>query len=154
MTAEPSTPRREPVEIPTDMLAFNRALIEEFRATGGQLSGRMAGRSLLLLTTTGARSGQPRTTVLGYGRDGDRYAVIASGNAAPAHPAWYRNLLANPVATVEIGAETVEVRAETATAPERERLASVLPWLESQQKLTSREIPVVVLTPRPRGGAH
>ena len=137
---------REPVPIPADMLAFNRTLIAEYRANAGQLSGRMAGRSLLLLTTTGARSVQPRTTVLGFGIQGTDYIVIASGNGAPDHPAWYVNLLANPVATVEVNANKFETRARTAEAHERERLGAVVPWLESQQKLTNREIPIVVLS--------
>jgi deazaflavin-dependent oxidoreductase (nitroreductase family) len=127
------------------MKAFNRALIEEFRANHGQLSGPMAGRSLMILTTTGARTGQPRTVVLGYGRRGDRYVVIASGNAAPSDPAWYRNLQAHPIATVEVGAERFEARVSTADSGERDQLAAAVPWLESQQKLTSRRIPIVVL---------
>lgn len=127
------------------MKAFNRALIEEWRANDGRLSGPMAGRSLILLTTTGARSGEPRTTVLGFGRHGDRLVAIASNNGAPAHPAWYVNLLANPTATVELGAEMFEVRARTASPDEREEFAKAVPYLESQQKLTKREIPIVVL---------
>jgi len=138
---------RGPVSMPSDMRAFNRAIIAEFRANGGQLSGPMAGRSLLLLTTTGARSGQPRTTVLGYGRDGDRFVVIASDNGAPSHPAWYRNLLADPNATVELGADTIPVRAATAPADAREHLAAAVPWYRSQQELTTREIPLVILQP-------
>lgn len=128
------------------MLAFNRALIAEFRANGGQLSGPMAGRSLLLLTTTGARSGQPRTTVVGYGMDGGDYVAVASNNGAHAHPAWYVNLQATPTATVEVGAEKFEVRSRTASPQERERLGRAVSWLESQQKLTGREIPIVVLS--------
>lgn len=127
------------------MKAFNRVLIAEHRANAGKLSGPMAGRSVLLLTTTGARSGQPRTAVLGYGRDGDRYVVIASNNGAPVPPAWFLNLLANPVATVEVGADRLEVRASTAKPDERDHLANAVPYLESQQKLTSREIPLVIL---------
>jgi hypothetical protein len=95
--AEQSSPR--PQDPSTDTLAFNRKLIEEFRANRGQLSGNMAGRSLLLLTTTGARSRQPRTAVMGFRQDGDRYVVIASGNGAPSHPAWYCNVQANPKLT-------------------------------------------------------
>lgn len=129
------------------MLAFNRKLVEEYRATGGKLSGPMAGRTLLLLNTTGATSGRPRTAVLGYGKDGDRYVVIASNNAAPAPPAWYRNLQAHPTATLEVGSETFTVRASTAGPQERGRLAALVPWLESQQAKAGREIPIVVLTP-------
>lgn len=127
------------------MKAFNRALIAEHRTNAGKLSGPMAGRSVLLLTTTGARSGQPRTTVVGYGRAGEKYVVIASNNGAPAHPAWYLNRLANPVATAEVGPERFEVRASTAAPDERDGLGTAVPYLESQQKLTSREIPLVIL---------
>src|ERR1700680_743561 len=136
---------RKPPSIPSDMKAFNRALIAEHRANAGKLSGPMAGRRVLLLTTSGARSGQPRTTVLGYGRAGEKYIVIASNNGAPAHPAWYLNLVANPAATVEVGPEKCEVRANTARPGDRDELAKTVPYLESQQKLTSREIPLVIL---------
>lgn len=132
-------------QIPTDMKAFNRKLIEEWRANGGQLSGRMAGRNLIILTTTGVKSGEPRAIVLGFGRQGDRLVVIASNNGAPADPAWYRNLQAAPTATVELGEEMFDVRARTSSPEEREELAKVVPYLESQQKLTKREIPIVVL---------
>ena len=127
------------------MNEFNRKLISDFRATGGRMSGPMAGRSLLLLTTTGARSGEARTTVLGYGRKGERYVVIASNNGAPAHPAWYHNLLADPHATVEVGPEKFAVRARTAEPRERDDLARTVPYLAQQQGLTNREIPLVVL---------
>lgn len=137
--------QRKPPVIPTDMKAFNRAVIAEHRANAGKLSGPMAGRTVLLLTTTGARSGQPRTTVLGYGRSGDRYVVIASNNGAPSHPAWYLNLLANPTATVEVGPEKFEAHASTARPEERDELAKAVPYLESQQKLTERQIPLVIL---------
>jgi deazaflavin-dependent oxidoreductase (nitroreductase family) len=135
----------KPPAIPSDMKAFNQAVIAEHRANAGKLSGPMAGRTILLLTTTGARSGQPRTTVTGYGRSGDRYIVIASNNGAPTHPSWYLNLLANPDATVEVGPEKFVVRASTARPDERAELAKTVPYLESQQKLTDREIPLVIL---------
>ncbi|HJW49415.1 MAG TPA: nitroreductase/quinone reductase family protein [Candidatus Limnocylindria bacterium] len=131
--------------IPTDMKAFNRALIEEWRANNGRLSGRMAGRSLILLTTTGARSGEPRTVVLAFGRHGDSIVAIASNNGARAHPAWYVNLLKRPTATVELGPDRFEVRARTAKPEERAALAKAVPYLQSQQQLTEREIPIVVL---------
>jgi deazaflavin-dependent oxidoreductase (nitroreductase family) len=127
------------------MKAFNRALIEEWRANNGQLSGQMAGRNLILLTTTGARSGAPHTVVLGFGRHGDSIVAIASNNGATAHPAWYFNLLARPTATVELGPDKFEVRARTAKPEERALLAKAVPYLERQQQLTEREIPIVVL---------
>ncbi len=135
---------RRPV-IPQDMKAFNRAIVQEWRANAGRLSGPMAGRNLILLTTTGARSGQPRTIVVGFGRNGDNLVAIASNNGAPAHPAWYLNLLADPVATVELGADKFDIRARPARPDEREELAKAVPYLESQQQLTEREIPLVIL---------
>ena len=105
----------------------------------------MAGRGLLILTTTGARSGEPRSVVLGFGRHGDRLVVIASNNGAPRAPAWYHNLLANPNATIEIaGPERFDVRAGTAGSEERDELVKALPYLKQQQSLTAREIPIVV----------
>ncbi len=127
------------------MRALNRQIIQEFRATKGQLSGRMAGRQLMLLTTTGARSGEPRTAVVGYRKSGDIFVVIASDNGAAANPAWYVNLLANPNATVEVGPEKLNVRARTVKGKERDRLAKLVEYLEPQQKLTARKIPVVAL---------
>jgi deazaflavin-dependent oxidoreductase (nitroreductase family) len=137
--------RPRKVEIPRDMRAFNKAVIAEHRANGGKLSGPMEGRTVLLLTTTGRRSGEQRTIVLGYGRHGDRLVVIASNNGAPSAPAWYHNLLADPNATVELGPEKFNVRATTAMPDERDEVAKVVPYLVSQQKLTTREIPLVVL---------
>jgi deazaflavin-dependent oxidoreductase (nitroreductase family) len=136
---------RKPPAIPTDMKAFNEKVIKEFRANHGELSGPMAGRTVLLLTTTGARSGKERTTVLGFGRTGDRLVVIASNNGAPSAPDWYHNLLANPIATVEAGPDKFKVRAVTARPEEREELAKAVPYLKQQQTLTEREIPIVVL---------
>ena len=143
-----SSQRKSAAQVPQDINAFNRKVIEEHRANRGQLSGMMAGRHVLLLTTTGARSGQPRTTVLGYGKDGDRLVVVASGNGAPEHPLWYRNLLKNPDATVEVGAEKFEARARTARPDERDRLTALVPYVKTEQEKTSREIPIVVLEPR------
>jgi deazaflavin-dependent oxidoreductase (nitroreductase family) len=133
------------VQMPQDMRAFNEALIAEFRANGGKLSGRLANSSLLLLTTTGARSGQPRVTPLGYVRDGERYAVIAANAGAPRHPDWYHNLLAHPRVVVEVGAERFEATARDATGTERERLIAAISYFAAQQAKTTREIPVVVL---------
>ena len=138
------TPRKAPA-IPADMKAFNAKLIADFRANHGQFTGDMAGRGLLILTTTGARSGEHRSVVIGYGRHGDRLVVIASANGAPKAPAWYHNLLANSTATVELaGPERYEVRASTAKPEEREELAKAVPYLDQQQSLTKREIPIVV----------
>lgn len=137
--------RSKPLQIPNDMAAFNHTVIADFRKTAGKMSGQMAGRSILLLTTKGARTGEPRTTVLGYGRHDDRYVVIASNNGAPRAPAWYHNLRAHPQATVERGPDKFEVHATTATAEERDDVAKAMPYLAGQQKLTSRELPLVLL---------
>jgi len=131
-------------QIPSDMTAFNRKVIEDFRANQGKLTGPLAGRTLILLTTTGAKSGKERTAVLGFGKDGDRYVVIASNNGAPSHPAWYQNLLARPIATLEVGPDKFKVRARTAGPEEREKLKLLVPYIEQQQILTKREIPIVV----------
>jgi len=140
---EPSA-RKAPV-IPSDMKAFNAKLIADFHANHGQFTGDMAGRGLMILTTTGVRSGEPRSVVLGYGRHGDRLVVIASNNGAPTAPRWYHNLLANPHAIVEVaGPERFEVRANTAGPDERDEIAKALPYLKQQQSLTTRELPIVV----------
>jgi deazaflavin-dependent oxidoreductase (nitroreductase family) len=136
-------PRKAPV-IPPDMKAFNAKLIADFRANHGQFTGDMAGRGLLILTTTGARSGEPHSVVLGYGRHGDGLLAIASNNGAPTAPAWYHNLLAKSTATIELaGPERFEVRATTAGPEQRDELARALPYLAQQQGLTTREIPIV-----------
>jgi deazaflavin-dependent oxidoreductase (nitroreductase family) len=139
-------PARKAPVIPADMKAFNEKLIAEFRANHGQFSGDMAGRSLLILTTSGARSGKPRSVVLGYGQHGDQIVVLASDNGAPSAPDWYHNLLADPTATVELaGPDRFQVRATTVPSDQREEFGKATPYLAQQQSLTKREIPVVVL---------
>jgi deazaflavin-dependent oxidoreductase (nitroreductase family) len=130
---------------------FNQNVIDQFRANNGTIiEGPFKGRSLLLLTTTGARSGQPRVNPLAYTRDGDRYVVIASKGGAPTNPDWYHNLLTNPVVTVEVGRERFQARASVAEGAERDRLfdaqARVMPGFAEYQRNTTRRIPVVVLT--------
>lgn len=132
-------------QVPSDINAFNEKLIAEFRANHGNLTGQMAGRQVLLLTTTGARSFMPRTVVIGYRPYGDKLAVIASANGAEKNPAWLHNLRANPVATVEVGPASYQVKAKVAAPEERPELAKVVEYLERQQALTRREIPIVVL---------
>lgn len=126
------------------MKVFNQKLIEEFRAGRGHLSGPIAGSKILLLTTTGARSGEPRTVVIGYRPDEDRYLAIASNNGNDVAPAWYHNLLKDPIATIELGPDRFHVRARSAKADERPRLAAKIDYFEGQQALTSREIPIVI----------
>jgi len=136
---------RQRPQIPQDMKAFNEKLIADFRANHGTLTGPMAGREPLLLTTTGVRTGKQRTVVVGYRKYGDGYAVIASNNGADNAPFWYHNLMAKPTATVEVGAEKFEARARVARADERPELAKKIDYYERQQALTEREIPIVVL---------
>lgn len=131
---------------PTD---FNRQIIDEFRANKGETSGPFKGRLLLLLTTTGAKTGQSRTTPLVYSRDGNRVVIIASKGGAPTHPAWYLNLVAHPEVTLEVGAEKFKARASVVEGAERDRLyaqhAAAMPAFNEYQQKTKRRIPVVVL---------
>ena len=129
------------------MKEFNRKLIEEFRSNNGQLSGPLAGRQIMLLTTKGARTGQDRTVVIGYRPAGDKLVVIASANGAPADPSWYRNLQAHPHATAEVGDKKFQVHPRTTDGAEREHMGALVDYLEGEQKKTSRKIPVVVLEP-------
>ena len=129
-----------------DWDAFNRDVIVEFRANGGEVAGRKY--PLILLTTTGAKSGLPRTNPLNYSTDGDRIIVIASKAAAPTHPDWYHNLVAHPEAMIEIGSEKFPVRARAAEGEERERLfnaqAALMPFFAEYQQTTARQIPVII----------
>ena len=128
---------------------WNQKIIDEFRANGGEVGGQFAGAPLLLLTTTGAKSGQKHTTPVMYLADGDRLVVFASKAGAPTDPDWYRNLLAHPRATVEVGPETFEVDAESAGREERDRLYAIqserYPGFAEYQEKTTRVIPVVLL---------
>jgi deazaflavin-dependent oxidoreductase (nitroreductase family) len=121
--------------------------IERFRKNGGIVKGRHF--PLLLLTTTGRRSGEPRVNPLNFSIDGDRVVVIASKGGSATHPAWYLNLVANPEVTIELGSETFRARASTAEEPERTRLfdqqAAEMSFFDSYRKrVTARDIPVVV----------
>jgi deazaflavin-dependent oxidoreductase (nitroreductase family) len=128
---------------------FNQAVIEEFRANEGRVGGPFEGAPVLLLTSTGARSGEQRTTPVVYLRDGDRMVIFASKGGAPTNPAWYHNLRANPAATVEVGNETTGVNAVVTEGEERERLfdrqAELFPQFADYARKTTREIPVVAL---------
>ncbi|HEX3271604.1 MAG TPA: nitroreductase family deazaflavin-dependent oxidoreductase [Ktedonobacterales bacterium] len=138
-----------------NMREYNARLIEEYRANGGKLSGQLANSQILLLTTTGAKTGQERVTPMGYRLDGDRIIVIAADAGADKHPDWYYNLLAHPDVIVELGAERFPARAVIASAAERERLikANVVPYFPAQQEKTSREIPFVFLDRSTEAGA-
>jgi deazaflavin-dependent oxidoreductase (nitroreductase family) len=133
----------------SDFHAFNEALIDEFRSNGGQVTGMFAGAPLVLITTTGAKSGKRRTTPIVHTNDGDNVVIIASKGGAPTSPDWYHNLVANPDVTVELPNEKFEARARVAQGDERDRLyraqADLMPNFDEYQKATTREIPVVVL---------
>jgi deazaflavin-dependent oxidoreductase (nitroreductase family) len=131
---------------------FGAEHVRVYRETAGARGYHWRGTTILLLTTHGRTSGQPRTTPLIHRTDGERWIVVASKGGAPAHPSWYENLLADPEATIEVLAETVPVLASTAEGEERARLwslmAEVWPAYDDYQAKTDREIPVAVLTRR------
>ncbi len=131
---------------------FNRAIIAEFRANGGRVGGPFEGAPLLLLTSTGAKSNEQRTTPVVYLRDGERMVIFASKAGAPTHPAWYHNLRAHPAASVEVGTETVAVEAVEITGEEREELfarqAAAMPQFNEYAQKTDRLIPVIALQRR------
>jgi deazaflavin-dependent oxidoreductase (nitroreductase family) len=137
---------QEPLDSPVGWVAeHTRKYVE----TNGEDGHIWNGVPTLALTTTGRRSGKLHRTMLIYGRDGDRYIVVASKGGADEHPQWYRNLQANPEVQVQVGAERFPARARTATGDERSRLwklmAEIWPAYNQYQTKTSREIPVVIL---------
>lgn len=126
---------------------YNQTVIETFRANGGKAPGQ---NQLLLLTTTGAKTGAQRTSPVAYSTDGDRLVIVASKGGAPTNPSWYSNLLANPIVTVELGGEQFQARASVVTdEAERDRLyaqhAELMPGFADYEKKTTRKIPVVLL---------
>jgi deazaflavin-dependent oxidoreductase (nitroreductase family) len=133
-----------------DIRSANRRVIDEFRANGGVVGGYFAGISLLLLTTTGARSGRPHISPLSYLAEGGRYFVAAAAGGAAANPAWFHNLIACPEVTVEVGDEAFEARAAVTTGEERdvlfERFTAQQPQLAVYQSRTTRQIPMVAIT--------
>jgi deazaflavin-dependent oxidoreductase (nitroreductase family) len=129
---------------------FNDGLIEDYRANGKPTKGPFVGRQVLLLTTKGAKTGNQRTKPLVWTKDGDDIVIVASKGGAPTNPAWYHNLKANPVVTVELGTERFAARANVAKPEsERRRLydahASVHPVFTDYEKKTTRRIPVITL---------
>ena len=135
-----------------EMLAINVNVIEEFRANGGKVSGMFESEPLLLLTTTGAKSGEKRTNPLVHTTDGDRVVIIASFGGAPTHPAWFLNIQANPEVAIELPGESFTSRAIIPDGEERQRIydqhAAQMPRFADYQAMTTRQIPVVVI-PRP-----
>jgi deazaflavin-dependent oxidoreductase (nitroreductase family) len=128
---------------------WNSKIIAEFRDNEGKVGGQFEGAPLLLLTTTGRKSGQPRTNPMMYLPDEGRLLVFASKAGAPEHPDWYRNLVANPAVTVEVGTETFAARAVVLDGQDRDRMyaeqASRYPGFAEYQAKTDRVIPVVAL---------
>ena len=131
------------------MSDFNAKIIEEFRRNSGKVDGPFEGAPMVLLHTRGAKTGEERVNPVVYQPVGDAIAVFASKGGAPTNPAWYHNLLANPVFPVEVGTETFEVRARVAEGEEREgiwsRQKQLMPGFAEYEQKTSRQIPVVIL---------
>jgi deazaflavin-dependent oxidoreductase (nitroreductase family) len=133
----------------SDMNDFNSQIIEEFRANDGRVGGPFAGATVLLLTTTGARSGIERVNPVVCRKEGDDLYVFASKAGAPTNPDWFHNLVAHPEVTVEIGTDRYEARAEVVTGAERDRIyaaqAAEYPNFAEYEAATDRVIPVVRL---------
>ncbi len=138
------------IEDYSDFREYNRALVEEFRANGGRVTGMFAESPLVVLTTIGAKSGKPVTTPVVHTNDEHgNVVVVASKGGAPDNPQWFRNMVANPKVIVELPGETYEARARVTSGQERQRLydaqAAAMPGFDEYRKKTTREIPVVVL---------
>ncbi|MEY2436862.1 MAG: hypothetical protein QOH64_1449 [Acidimicrobiaceae bacterium] len=134
----------------TDVTDWNSKIIEEFRANGGKVGGPFEGAPMLLLHTTGRKSGRERVNPLVYQQVGDDIAIFGSKAGAPTDPDWYRNLAANPEVTVEIDGETVPMRARVAEGEERTRIfdrqKQAMPGFAEYEAKAGRPIPVVVLS--------
>lgn len=132
------------------MSDFNANVIKEFRANGGKVGGMFEGRTnMVLITTTGAKSGRETTNPLVYVPDTDRIVIIASNGGDDKHPAWYHNLRADPELTVELGTETYTGKAEFVTGPESDelyaRMVEIMPQFADYKAKTTRRIPVVAV---------
>lgn len=132
-----------------EMQEFNNKIIAEFRANKGVVGDPFAGMPLLLLGTTGAKTGAARTNPLAYLNDGDRLMIIASFAGAANNPPWYHNLLANPEVTVEVGEDKFQARASVVDEPERtahyDKMVAAIPVFGEYRDKTSRVIPVIAL---------
>jgi deazaflavin-dependent oxidoreductase (nitroreductase family) len=131
-------------------IAWDQGIVADFHEHAGRITrGRLAGANILLMTSIGAKSGEPRISPLGYTRDGDRYVVVGSNSGLPHQPAWLANIRANPVVSVEVGVETFTARATITVGAERERLwaahVAQLPHFASYEGMTERELQVVTL---------
>lgn len=134
------------------MSDFNTKIIEEFRANDGKVGGYFENTPLLLLHTTGAKSGKERVNPVAYFENNGSYVVIASKGGAPDNPDWYHNILANPEVSVEVGTEQFEATASVTSEPERTELyaqmAEINPGFKEYEENTSRSIPVITLSPK------
>lgn len=132
------------------MSDWNKGIIEEFRGNSGKVGGYFEGKPMLLLHSTGAKSGKEHVNPAIYTTDGDKLVVIASNGGAPTHPDWYYNLVANPLVTVEVGTEQFQARAEVLPEPDRTRLykqmITVMDSFAEYEQKTTRVIPVFTLT--------
>jgi deazaflavin-dependent oxidoreductase (nitroreductase family) len=135
---------------PVELKGFNAQIVEEFRANGGKVGGPFEGAELLLLTTTGAKTGLRRTSPLAYQRVDGKLLIIGSYRGADIHPAWVHNLRANPQAHIEVGTESYDVAARELPREERDpvwaKIVSVAPGFGEYQEHTSRVIPLFELT--------
>lgn len=131
---------------------FNKQMVDEFRANHGKLGGMFEGGTMLLLHHNGAKSGTERVNPLAYQRLDSGYAVFASKGGAPTNPDWYHNLKAHPDVSVEVGDDTIPVRARVAEGDEREAIwtkqKAAVPAFAGYEQNTDRQIPVVILEPR------
>ena len=131
------------------MQDFNKSIIHEFRANNGVVGGQFAGAPLLLLTTTGAKSGLSRVNPLAYLADKNRHVIIASYAGGPTNPPWYHNLIANPEVYIEVGSDSFRAKAEVVSEPERselyKKIADAMPAFAEYQTKTTRVIPVIAL---------
>jgi deazaflavin-dependent oxidoreductase (nitroreductase family) len=141
----------EPDYRPPDLALLGTEHIRRYQETDGEVGYLWNGAPILLLTTTGRRSGEPRTSALIFGRDRDDYLIVASMGGAPRHPQWYHNLTANPAAEIQVLADHLPVRARTAGDEDKARLWKIMtevwPNYDTYQTRTTRTIPVVVLSP-------
>ncbi len=136
--------------IPPSEVTWNETHVADFRAHGGRITqGPLTGSNLLLLTTTGAKSGEPHVSPLGFSRDGERWVVVGSNSGYAHDPAWVANIRADPHVGVEVGTEACPAIARITTGDERQRLweahKAAIPIFERYETMTDRELPVVML---------
>ncbi len=140
-----------PWRMPDDTL-FGDEHVRQYEATGGKVGHDWNGASVLILHTTGRRSGKTRKFPLIYGRDGDDYVVVASKGGAPQNPGWYENLVAHPNVEIQVREEVIPVKARTGSDADKKRVWPIMtkqwPGYDQYQAGTKRNIPVVLLTPR------